>query len=74
MALHLNLDHDGRVYFTLSCDDCQGVLRIFDDACYSFAALRNTAVFAGWQAGPRPEQPHRCPACLRQREHHPATA
>jgi hypothetical protein len=64
MALHLNLDHQGRVYFALSCDGCGAVFTCYDDGCYSFASLRTEAVFAGWDAGQRPEQTHRCPSCL----------
>jgi len=66
MALHMSLDHDGRVYFMITCDTCQQPLLNFDDACYSYPALRVEAVFAGWEAGDRPEQPHQCPACLRR--------
>jgi len=54
MALHMSLDHDGRVYFTITCDTCQQPLLNFDDACYSYPALRVEAVFAGWEAGDRP--------------------
>src|SRR5438046_10107642 len=64
MALHLNLDHQGRVYFALSCDGCGAMFTCYDDGCYSFASLRTEAVFAGWDAGQRPEQTHRCPSCL----------
>jgi hypothetical protein len=64
MALHLNLDHQGRVYFALSCDGCGAVFTCYDDGCYSFASLRTEAVFAGWDARQRPEQTHRCPSCL----------
>jgi hypothetical protein len=64
MALHVNLDHQGRVYFALSCDGCGAVFTCYDDGCYSFASLRTEAVFAGWDAGQRPEQTHRCPSCL----------
>ena len=48
MALHLNLDHQGRVYFALSCDGCGAVFTCYDDGCYRFASLRTEAVFAGW--------------------------
>jgi hypothetical protein len=65
MALHLNLDHDSRVYFSLSCDSCGAMFNCYDDACYSFASLRMEAVFAGWDAGQRPENAIRCPSCLR---------
>src|SRR5690242_13086737 len=64
MALHLNLDHQGRVYFALSCDGCGAVFTCYDDGCYRFASLRMEAVFAGWDVGQRPEQTHRCPSCL----------
>jgi hypothetical protein len=64
MALHLNLDHQGRVYFALSCDGCGAVFTCYDDGCYSFASLRTEAVFAGWDAGQRPEQTHYCPSCV----------
>jgi hypothetical protein len=64
MALHLNLDHHARVYFALSCDGCSAVFTCYDDGCYSFASLRTEAVIAGWDAGQRPEQTHRCPSCL----------
>ena len=64
MALHLNLDHQDRVYFGLSCDGCGAMFTCYDDGCYSFASLRAEAVFAGWDAGARPEHPHHCPSCL----------
>jgi hypothetical protein len=64
MALHLNRDHQGRVYFTLSCDGCGAVFTCYDDGCYNVASLRAEAVFAGWDAGQRPEQAHHCPSCL----------
>jgi hypothetical protein len=66
MALHLNLDTSGRVYFTLSCDDCQATFTCYDDACYGFVSLRTEAVYAGWDAGTRPEHPQHCPDCLRK--------
>ena len=68
MALHLNLDADGRVYFALTCDRCRVPFDSYDDACYSVASLRMAAIFAGWDAGRRPEQPHHCPSCLRTRD------
>jgi hypothetical protein len=64
MALHLNLDHQGRAYFALSCDGCGVTFTCYDDGCYNFASLRAEAVFAGWDAGQRPEQAHHCPSCL----------
>lgn len=64
MALHLNLDHQGRIYYALSCDACGAMFTCYDDGCYSFASLRTEAVFAGWDAGTRPEQTHHCPSCL----------
>jgi hypothetical protein len=64
MALHLNLDHQGRVYYALSCDGCGTMFTCYDDGCYSIASLRTEAVFAGWDAGTRSEHPHRCPSCL----------
>lgn len=67
MTLHLNLDHDDRVYFALACDGCRNCFASYDDACYSFASLRTEAVFVGWDAGPRPDQPHFCPSCVRSR-------
>jgi hypothetical protein len=51
MALHLHLDHAGRVYFALSCNGCGRAFSCYDDACYSFTSLRSTALFAGWDAG-----------------------
>lgn len=65
MTLHLHLDHDRRVYLTLSCDHCGAPFTCYDDACYSYTSLRNEAVYAGWRAGPRPEQAHHCPRCVR---------
>ncbi len=67
MTLHLSLDNDSRVYYTLTCTQCSARFRCFDDACYSFATLRVEAVFAGWDAAARPEQPHYCPRCVRRR-------
>ena len=64
MVLHLNLDRDGRVYYTITCNRCQRPFVCFDDGCYSFASLRLEATLAGWQAGRRPDQPHHCPACV----------
>lgn len=64
MALHLNLDHQGRVYFALSCDGCGAMFTCYDDGCYNSASLRTEAVFAGWDAGQHPEQTHYCPSCL----------
>jgi hypothetical protein len=68
MALHVNLDRRGRAYFALSCDSCRSAFACYDDACYSFAALRTAATFAGWDAGPRPDHAHHCPSCLRGRD------
>jgi hypothetical protein len=67
MTLYLNLDQDRRAYFTLTCDRCAAPFVCYDDACYSLASLCTEAIFAGWDAGPRPEQPHRCPDCARAR-------
>jgi hypothetical protein len=64
MALHRNLDHQGKVYFALSCDGCGATFTCYDDGCYSFASLRTEAVFVGWDAGQRPEQTHYCPSCV----------
>ena len=36
MALHLNLDHESRLFLTLTCDGCSTIFLCFDDACYSF--------------------------------------
>jgi hypothetical protein len=63
MALHLNLDTGGRVYFTITCDDCHELFACYDEGCYSFQTLRAEAVFAGWDAPTRPERPHYCPGC-----------
>jgi hypothetical protein len=63
MALDLNLDAGGRVYFTITCDDCHELFACYDDGCYSLQTLRNEAVFAGWDAAARPQRPHRCPDC-----------
>ena len=67
MALHLNLDTGGRVYFTITCDDCHELFACYDDGCYSLQTLRNEAVFAGWDAAARPQRPHRCPDCSADR-------
>ncbi|MGI5240290.1 hypothetical protein [Dactylosporangium sp. CA-139066] len=64
MTLHLNLDHDSRVYFTLTCDRCGLPFVCYDDACYGFSTLRTEAVYAGWDAAARPEQPTYCPSCV----------
>jgi hypothetical protein len=66
MALHLH-DATSRVYFTLTCDDCHQQFACYDDACYSVDALRNEAVFAGWDAPVRPDLTHHCPTCLARR-------
>ncbi|GAA4260402.1 hypothetical protein [Dactylosporangium darangshiense] len=65
MTLHLNLDHDSRVYFSLTCDRCGLPFACYDDACYEFTSLRDEAVYAGWDAATRPGQPTYCPACVR---------
>jgi hypothetical protein len=67
MALDLNLDAAGRVYFTITCDDCHELFACYDDGCYSLQTLRNEAVFAGWDATARPQRPHRCPDCSADR-------
>jgi hypothetical protein len=67
MALNLNLDQDNRGYFTLTCDGCSARFVCYDDACYTFTSLRLEAVIAGWDAGPRPEEPDYCPSCVRNR-------
>jgi hypothetical protein len=67
-VLHLKLDRDGRVYFTLTCNGCTAPFVCYDNACYTFASLRLAAVFAGWDAAPRPEQPSFCTSCIRTRD------
>lgn len=56
MALHLNLDHHGWVYFTLSCNGCNRTFVCYDGTCSTFTSLRNAATYTGWDAGTRPEQ------------------
>jgi len=65
MTLYFNLDQDSRAYFTLICDHCAAPFTCYDDACYNLASLCSAAIFAGWDAEPRPEQPNRCPDCAR---------
>jgi hypothetical protein len=65
MTLHLNLDHDSHVYFVLTCDHCGLPFICYDDACYDFSSLRAEAVYTGWDAAARPEQPTYCPTCVR---------
>jgi hypothetical protein len=66
MALQLNLDHNNRAYYTLTCDRCAAPFVCYDDASYSFTSLRTAATFAGWDIGARPELPHHCPTCVRR--------
>jgi hypothetical protein len=71
MTLYVKVDHHGQVYFALSCNSCGVPLVCFDDACYDLASLRAAAVFAGWDAGQRPGDAHRCPSCVRTSDHDP---
>ena len=43
MALHPNLDHDSRIYLTLTCDGCSARFDCYDNACYNVTSLRTEA-------------------------------
>ncbi len=74
MARRTWLDESDLPFYELACDGCGSSFACFDDSCYDWRLLRDSAVFAGWLADPAPAGPHRCPGCLAGTHGNAATA